>query len=226
MFTALDTPEPTATNTPLPTATSEPTATSTPLPTVTPEPIATATSELIGPVGKVVETAGAPTGAGNRVAGHAPRDDRETTPFKVRNLDITPAGTHVTVTWKKVGTGKQHPQRCRTADPQQYRYKVVLWTGAVGDKSDREEVVDHTETGARVVDLTALTAGTQYAALVQSYSTECDLDPTVRSPAQGPPAMSPRTVMNTKRGPEPCQFMVSQKTRELIPSFYVIPCGP
>ncbi len=92
----------------------------------------------------------------------------------VRNLAAIPAGTHATVTWKKAGTGKQHPQRCRTADPQQYCYKVVLWTDAVGDKGDREEVVDYTETSARVVEIIGLTSGAQYAVLVRFYSAECD----------------------------------------------------
>ncbi len=150
------------------TATPLPTATHTPLPTITPEPI--------GPVGQVVETAGDPTGPELHV--ELPATPHVTTeklpPFKVRNLAVTPAGTSATVTWKKVGTGEKHSRRCRTADPPQYRYKVVLWTGAVGDRTDREEVVEHTRTKARVAEITGLTSGTQYAALVQAYSAECD----------------------------------------------------
>ncbi len=167
------TPLPTATNTLLSTATHTPpatntplpTATNTPLPTSTPEPLPTATPEPIGPVGQVVETGNTPTGAPELQSElpATPHVTRDYPPAPVRKLAVTPAGTHATVTWGKPRADK--PRRCLTADPPQYRYQVI--NKATG------EAVEHI-TGARVADITGLTAGTRYAVRVRSYSTECD----------------------------------------------------
>ncbi len=74
-----------------------------------------------------------------------------------------------TVTWSKP---RRAAARCTPSE--QYRYKVVLWTGAVGDRIDREEVVEHTMIRARTVELTGLTSGTAYGVLVWAYSDECE----------------------------------------------------
>ncbi len=95
---------------------------------------------------------------------------KEDPPRGVRNLAIEgdDDGT-ATVTWSK-------PRRvdARCTPSEQYRYKVVLWTGAVGDRIDREEVVEHTTIRARTVELTGLTSGTAYGVLVWAYSDECE----------------------------------------------------
>ncbi len=142
-----------------------PTATHPPLPTSTPEPLPTATPEPIGPVGQVVETGNTPTGAPELQSElpATPHVTRDYPPAPVRKLAVTPAGTHATVTWGKPRADK--PRRCLTADPPQYRYTVI--NKATG------EAVEHI-TGARVADITGLTAGTRYAVRVRSYSTECD----------------------------------------------------
>ncbi len=169
---ATSTPLPTATNTPpatstpLPTATNTPPATSTPLPTATNTPTATATPlPTATNTLEVIETGDGPTGASELQTElpATPHITRDYPPAPVRKLAVTPAGTHATVTWGKPRADK--PRRCLTADPPQYRYQVI--NKATG------EAVEHI-TGARVADITGLTAGTRYAVRVQSYSAECD----------------------------------------------------
>ncbi len=139
--------------------------TPTPVATNTPEGVEEIIRTLNTPIPQLEATA-APTSAPIEK-----KPARKKPAYGVRNLRVTPSGTSATVVWKP--RNRSFDGTCAWADPPQYRYKVVLWTGAVGDRIDREEVIDHTTTSAQTVEVTDLTAGTEYAVLVWAYSDEC-----------------------------------------------------
>ncbi len=94
-------------------------------------------------------------------------------PLKVRHLTVTPAeGTTATVSWTRSWAGNKE-RRCSPANPQQYRYKVVLWDPGVKVK-DLTVVIDFTNTSNKTVSLSGLVPGTEYAVLVFSRSDECN----------------------------------------------------